>query len=119
MYLRRALVKQRYKTMKIKKWKQFIKRAAATIKYAFVIYGNCEYCQHSDNPGREYPCKECLDSEIATHFKVKDLAIRALYICDREKHKPCNPDCEYTRDIKHAANFYEDNGYYLEQPPEV
>lgn len=105
--------------MKIKKWKKFIKRAAETIKYAFVIYGNCEYCQHSDKPGREYPCTECMDSEIAIHFKVKKLAIRSLYICDREKCETCNPDCEYTRDIKHAANFYEMDGFYLEQLTEA
>lgn len=29
-----------------------------------------------------------------------------LYICDRKKCPNCQPECEHTKDISHAKNFF-------------
>lgn len=101
------------------KIKQLFKRAKTNVHYAFRILGNCSYCVHNETSDRAYPCNECLDSGTHKHFEYALNEKKTLYICDREKCETCNPDCEYTSDIKHAAHFYEDNGYYLELPQEV
>lgn len=38
-----------------------------------------------------------------------------LYKCDRRACDKCNPDCEHTKDIKHARNFELQNDVFVEK----
>ena len=40
---------------------------------------------------------------------------KVLYVCDQKQCKKCSDECIYTSDIKHAKNFNEEYGVYIEE----
>lgn len=38
-----------------------------------------------------------------------------LYKCDRRACEKCNPECEYTKDIRHARNYELQNDVFVEK----
>ena len=51
-------------------------------------------------------CSEC------GYKKVDDGTV--LYLCDRRACDECNDYCEYTHDVKHAVNFKNVSGVFVE-----
>ena len=39
---------------------------------------------------------------------------KVVYFCDGEKCESCSPECHYTTDLQHAANFNLQDGVFIE-----
>ena len=49
-------------------------------------------------------------------MKKRDNNVVVLFLCDRKKCGTCHPEtCKHTTDIRHAVNFAEAEGYWLER----
>lgn len=83
---------------------------------------HCPVCGY-DHVNYYYDTKtiECPDCGWVTDMEVKrepdseKKQMDVLYICNRERCEHCTwPVCQHTTDIKYAANFVNEDGYWKE-----
>lgn len=57
----------------------------------------------------------CFDKEVKKEPKPEKKQIDVIYICNRTRCEHCTwPVCQHTTDIKYAANFVNEDGYWKE-----
>ena len=53
-------------------------------------------------------------SVIADELSELNQKQRVVYLCDGKKCERCSPECRYTTDLQHAANFNLEDGVFIE-----
>ncbi|MBQ7447792.1 MAG: hypothetical protein IJV59_07550 [Eubacterium sp.] len=51
---------------------------------------------------------------IADELHEFDRKQKVIYFCDGKKCEQCSPECRYTTDLQHAANFDLQDGVFVE-----
>lgn len=51
---------------------------------------------------------------IADELHESNRKQKVVYFCDGKKCEPCSPECHYTTDLQHAANFDLQDGVFVE-----
>lgn len=77
----------------------------------------CPKCGNTDIAEFSNGVKKCYECGWIHHdaIKLEKEKLDVLYICNKERCEHCTwPVCQHTTDIKYAANFVNEDGYYKE-----